>query len=214
MKSPNLKAGSLFLLSTSALVFYFSCTYDVQTPGVCFREDVLPIFITKCNYAGCHNSQDRAEGYDLSSYDGIMKGIKAGKSGQSEIYTQLRSGEMPPSGHPQLNLLEKAMIKNWIRMGAPNSSNCKNCDTTFSYSGRIKPLLEKWCVSCHTTGNQGGGYDLSSYQGVTNSITANRFLGSINQDAGYSAMPKNTSRLSDCDVKAITHWVNSGHPDN
>lgn len=204
-----------YLLSLFAITLFLnSCTYDVATPNTCFQEDVLPIFVTKCNYSGCHNSIDKVDGFDLSNYEGVMRGIQSGKPNQSEIFKQIRSGEMPPSGHIKLSLLEKTIIKNWIKMGAPNSSNCSSCDTTYSYNNRIKPLLEKWCISCHTANNQGGGYELSTYQGVTKSILDNRFLGSINQEVGYYSMPKNASRLSDCDIKSIKRWVDSGYPNN
>jgi len=209
-----MKRKLLIVLLAAAPMVYHSCTYDVQTPNTCFQEDVLPIFVTKCNYAGCHNNQDKAKGYDLSTYDGIMNGVVAGKINQSEVYTQIRSGEMPPSSHTALNRLEKSIIKNWIKMGAPNSSNCSSCDTTYTFSGRIQPLMNKWCVSCHISGNAGGGYDLSNYSGIVLSITNNRLLGCINQQSSYSAMPKSASKLSDCDLNAVTKWVNAGHPNN
>jgi uncharacterized membrane protein len=201
-------------LFTGISFSYHACTNDVATPNTCFQEDVLPIFVTKCNYSGCHNAQDHAHGYDLSTYEGIMKGVVPGKINRSSVYTQIRSGSMPPSSHTKLTKLEKNIIKNWIIMKAPNSSNCVNCDSTFSFSGRIRPLMDKWCVSCHTSGNAGGGYDLSNYNGVALSVTNNRLLGCVKQASGFSAMPKNASRISDCDILAIENWINAGHPNN
>jgi hypothetical protein len=39
-------------------------------------------------------------------------------------------------------------------------------------------------------------------------------LGSIRFEAGYSGMPKNQSRLADCDIEKIEEWVNQGAPNN
>ncbi len=196
------------------VLFYQSCTYDVQTPNTCFQEDVLPIFITKCNYSGCHNAQDHKEGYDLSTYDGIMKGVTAGKPFQSEVFTQIRTGEMPPSHYEQLSQLERSTIKSWIKSGAENTSNCYSCDTNSTYTERIRPMMQKWCVTCHTSGNAGGGYDLSTYTGLALAVSNNRLLGCMNQESGYSAMPKNSGPISTCDIQAIEKWISKGYPEN
>lgn len=210
----TLSVGLMSSLLISAAVYISSCTYDVATPNICFQQDVLPIFVTKCANAGCHNPIDFEEKLDFTTYEGIMKEVKAGKPFDSEAYTEIASGSMPPSSHTQLTKLEKTIIKNWIKSGAPNSSNCNNCDTTYSYAARIQPLMNKWCVGCHSTNNAGGGHDLSNYNGIKNSISSGRFIGSIQHTAGYSAMPKSASKLSDCDINAITKWVNAGAPNN
>ena len=53
------------------------CTWDKVEPDVCFESEVLPIFVTYCSTPGCHNSIDREEDYDLTSYAGIMQGAPA-----------------------------------------------------------------------------------------------------------------------------------------
>jgi hypothetical protein len=167
--------------------------------------------------SGCHNSSNHEAHYDLTNYDGIMKGIVAKHPYQSELYNAIRGSNpsMPPLNYPQLTKQELDYIKIWIKMGAKNSSNCSGCDTTnFSFSGRVKPLIDSWCVGCHNSGSAGGGYDLSSYSGIVASITTSRLLGSIQHQSGFSPMPKNTNALSPCDVSAIEKWVNSGYPNN
>ncbi len=197
------------------LIYFSSCTYDVATPNVCFQEDVLPIFVSKCGNPGCHNSIDREKKLDLTNYDGIMKEVKAGKPFSSEVYTEIANGDMPPSSHAQLTQLEKTTIKNWIKSGAPNSSNCNTCDTTaFTFGATVKPMIDKWCVGCHTTNNAGGGHDLSSYSGIKQSISTGKFLGSINHTPGFSQMPKGASKLSDCELGAIRKWLDAGAPNN
>ena len=195
-------------------VVFQSCSYDVQVPSYCFQEDVLPIFVSKCSQSGCHDGGRNSKGYNLTTYEGIMKGIKAGKPFSSECYTQISSGSMPPSQSAQLSQLEKSTIKAWIKSGAENTSNCTSCDSSFTYAARIQPIMDKWCVGCHSASNPGGSYDLSNYTGVAKTVQLSRLLGSIKQQGGYSAMPQGASPISDCDIAAITKWVNAGHPNN
>ena len=194
-----------------------TCTSDLYNPDVCFQENVLPIFVTKCSMTGCHDATSHKSHYDLTSYDGIMRGVVAKHPLQSKVYTSITgiTSSMPPRKYPQVSKLEIDYIKIWIKMGAKNSSNCSSCDSTnFTYSGRVKPIFDTWCLGCHNTGNAGGGYDYSSYSGIVSSITAHRLLGTLQHLGGYSPMPKNTSALTPCDIGAIEKWVAAGYPEN
>lgn len=200
---------STFLLST--------CRKDVYVPDLCFSDDVLPIFVSNCAMSGCHNSIDKKEGYDLSNYEGIMKGIKPGHPLKSEIYETIKGSEpeMPQNPYPKLSAKDVNTIKLWIQMGALNSSDCSACDTSsYTYSGRINGIMQTWCVGCHSPTSSGGGFDLSNYTGVVNSIANNKLLGSINHQSGFFAMPQGAGKLSQCDIDAITKWVNAGYPNN
>jgi hypothetical protein len=209
--SMKIKLTCIIILTS---ILLSTCTKDVYNPDVCFQENVLPIFVSNCTSGGCHVSGGGAAGYDLSNYDGIMKGIKPKHPLRSEIYKVISGKNATmPVGY-RLNRKEIAYIEMWIKMGSPNSANCQNCDTSnFSYSNRVKPLIDKWCVSCHSVGNPGGGYDLSSYSGLVVSVTNNRLLGSLKYSPGFSPMPPN-SGLSSCDINAIEKWVNAGYPNN
>jgi mono/diheme cytochrome c family protein len=100
-------------------------------------------------------------------------------------------------------------------MGAKNTSNCSACDTSnFSYSNKIKPALQSWCVGCHNGSNSSGGVNLSDYAGATNKTVINRIIGSIKHLPGYFAMPQSGSQLPDCDITAIEKWIKNGHPNN
>lgn len=205
----------IFVLAAVS-VFFTTCSSDLNNPDVCFQENVLPIFVNKCSMSGCHNSQDMVKGYDLSNYEGIMKGVVPKHPLQSEVYKVIK-GKNPemPEGMEPLSTKELAYIKIWIKMGAPNSSNCSACDTSnYSYSGKIQPLMDLWCTGCHNSTTTSGGYDLTSYSGIVHSITDNRLLGAIKHTSGFVAMPQNTSPLSPCDVDAVEKWINMGYPEN
>ena len=199
------------------LVFITTCTKDVYNPDVCFNENVLPVFVSNCTMSGCHNSKDKTSGYDLSNYNGIMKGVKAKHPYRSEVFNSITGNNpsMPPRSYTKLNNKEVSYIKIWIEMGALNNSNCGACDTTkYTFSNRVNPIMQSWCVGCHNVSNSGGGINLSDYAGVAKSITANRFLGSIKHLPGYSPMPQNGGQISLCDINAIEKWINSGYPNN
>lgn len=194
---------------------FTTCTYDVYNPEVCFQQNVLPIFVSKCSTTGCHNATDNKAGYDLSNYEGIMRGVVPKHPLQSKNYTVI-SGINPsmPRGE-KLSKKEVSYIKIWIKMGAKNSSNCSTgCDTSaFTYGTVITPLLNTWCIGCHNSNNKGGGFDLSTYTGVKACITQGRFLGTIKHSSGFNAMPLGT-KLSDCDIVKIEKWINAGYLNN
>lgn len=164
---------------------------------------------------GCHNATSHVGGYNFSTYEGIMNGVKAKHPFQSPVYTTIR-GKNPsmPQGQ-KLSELEVSYIKTWIEIGAENTSECSTCDTIdFSYSGRIEPLMKSWCIGCHNANLTGGGYDFSSYSGVVEAINNNRLMGSIYQQNGFNAMPKDAAKMNDCAINAIQKWVDAGFPNN
>ena len=205
----SLLVSFVFLISLTP-----SCVYEVETPAPCFQDNVLPIFVSKCAYTGCHNSTSKERGYDLTTYEGIMKGVVAKKPQSSEVYTQCSTGEMPPRQYEALTKLELSLIKNWIRAGAENTSKCVTCDTSSKYASRVQPILDKWCITCHNSTLTSGNHNLSNYNGVAASIQTGRFTGSIQHSSGFSAMPQGGSKLSDCDINAIVKWINAGYPNN
>ncbi len=206
------------VLLSAVVVSLSNCTYDVYNPDVCFQENVLPVFVSNCTMSKCHNATDREAGYDLSTYEGIMKGVTPKHPLRSSVYTTINgiNPSMPPRGYPKLSAKDISYIKIWIRMGAENTANCGGgCDTiNYTYNNRIKPFLTTWCVGCHSTANPGGGYDLSTYTGVVAAITNNRLMGTLQQAAGFSPMPKNAAKLSDCDINAVQKWITAGYLNN
>jgi hypothetical protein len=208
------KTSALILIGS--ILFLTTCIRDTYSPNACFQEDVLPIFISNCTFSGCHGSKG-GEGYNLTTYEGIMKGITAKHPLMSEIYNSIKGNNpsMPQSPYSKLSKKDVYTIKAWIQMGAKNTSNCRGCDTiNYTYSARVKPLIQTWCTGCHNSYNPGGGFDLSDYNGVVSSIANNKLLGSLKHLSGFSAMPKNASQLSLCDITAIEKWITAGYLNN
>ncbi len=93
------------------------------------------------------------------------------------------------------------------------------CDTTnVTYSGTIKPVINAYCSSCHSTAagpTSGAGYILDTYAGFYDAtVTKNRLMGSVNHASGYSAMPKGGGQLTSCTLSQFQAWINAGAKNN
>jgi len=89
------------------------------------------------------------------------------------------------------------------------------CDpSAFTYSGRVLPIIQQNCISCHGQANGSGGIILEGYVNLRNSAVAGTLLCAVRHGNGCSPMPQNGSRLTDCDINAIQAWVDAGAPEN
>jgi len=79
--------------------------------------------------------------------------------------------------------------------------------TAVTYSGTIKPLLEKYCTACHNPA-QGITPLLDTYSNAkANAVAAN--------DAIKAAtMPPSGKAPTDAETQAFQDWVNQGAPNN
>jgi hypothetical protein len=91
-------------------------------PTVLFADQIQPIFKAKCNL--CHGDTKSPKGdLDLRTLASIAKGGETGKAlvpgnlKDSNIWTWIDEGQMPPPDKPQLRDDEKTLIKNWILSG-------------------------------------------------------------------------------------------------
>ncbi len=164
---------------------------------------------------------DREDGYDLTSYEGIMEGIKPYNVGKSKLLEYMKErgdDQMPPLPAEPVSSENISLIEEWINKGAPNTSNCESgsCDSlsNISYASDIKPILETYCNGCHDGPSGGGGYDLTKFSGVKQSANNGTLLGSVRYDPGYEPMPQNGGKLTGCRIKTIETWIAEGAPDN
>lgn len=196
-----------------------SCSPD----SVYFERDILEVITSSCAYTGCHNSASAAEGIRLDNYANIIKygKIKAGKPADSDLYkvvtTTSSKSVMPPPPAARLSSTQISNIEKWITQGAKNN-NCINsvsdCNSKdISFNSFVKPALAS-CVSCHRTGNTGGGINLDSYQGIKSAAQSGSILGSISWLPGFIQMPQGGSKLSDCTIQKVKTWIESGSPNN
>lgn len=93
----------------------------------------------------------------------------------------------------------------------PNTS----CDTTaITYSTKVLPIITSSCYSCHAGNTPSGGVRLDSYNALNTYVQNGKFWGAVSHASGYSPMPKNASKLSDCQLTIIRKWLDDGAPNN
>jgi uncharacterized membrane protein len=222
------KSPAKLMLLTCMAAILISCKHDVPvvppptgSDGVCFENDILPIFQSSCAKSNCHDATSKQNGYQLDTYANIVsKGINAGNASSSKIYEVLTDDNpdklMPKSPNSSLTTEQKSLIATWINEGAKNTSNCAGtCDSSnFTYSGAIQPILQTHCLGCHSgLAIDGGFIPLDNYDGLKEQATSGALYAAITQTGSYP-MPKNGSKLNDCKIALVRKWIEAGAPNN
>ena len=89
------------------------------------------------------------------------------------------------------------------------------CDTSnVTYTGSIAPIMQTYCNSCHSGASPSAGINTSSYAGLQAIALNGSLYGSMSHTGSYSPMPKNSPKLSDCNLAKIRIWVNQGSLNN
>jgi uncharacterized membrane protein len=186
--------------------------------SVYFVSQVMPIISSNCTMSGCHDNITHADGVNLTTYTKIMQYVVPGNASNSKLYKVIikTDGErMPPPPMPSMTAAQKALIQKWINQGAKNNNCIGNCDTAiFTFSGAVKPIIDYKCVGCHNPSNLGGNIELSTYNSVKVVALNGKLYGSVAQQAGYSPMPKNSAKLSDCEIRQVQKWISAGSLNN
>jgi mono/diheme cytochrome c family protein len=222
-------------------LFMVSCKHDAElVPGsmgdtggtggnntpcdstkVYFQQQVLPVLLSNCAMSGCHDDASHQDGVVLTSYAKVMStaDIRPGRPGDSELYERITDNDpserMPRPPRSPLTAAQISLIRRWIEQGAKDITCQSLCDSnSFTYSGAIKSIIGNKCQGCHSGAAASGGIDLSSYAGVKTKITDGRLWGAINHQSGFSAMPKNGAKLSDCEIAQVRKWIEVGSPNN
>jgi hypothetical protein len=190
-----------------------NCTPDT----VYFQNEVLPLFQSYCGKSGCHDGT--GEGGNLNDYYSIFQvGVVPGNPGASRVYYAItvggEEGKMPPGNQPQLNDAQIQLISKWIMQGALNNKcDSAGCDTIHpTYSLTIGPVIQTYCLGCHSAPNPAGSINLSTYDAVKSVAAGGRLMGAIRQLPGFFAMPKNGDPLSTCQIAEFQKWIDLTYP--
>ncbi len=92
------------------------------------------------------------------------------------------------------------------------------CDTTVlaTYALQVQPIIDKYgCAgaACHSPGGQGlavTGFNYQTAAGFQAAARSGQLLGALERRTGFSPMPKNQDRISDCDLATIKRWIRLG----
>jgi len=189
---------------------------------VYFENYILPLLQSSCGIIGCHDPASATEGVILTDYANIIAtgGVRAFNPENSELYEKITSDEpdemMPPTPRAPLTPDQIDAVYKWIAQGALNN-HCEDedCDTlNVTFSGTIWPVVQNRCFGCHSGASPSGGISLENYDNVVEAVNSGRLMGAIKHENGFSAMPKNGSKLSDCNISQFQKWINNGTPNN
>jgi mono/diheme cytochrome c family protein len=181
-----------------------------------FVNDILPIIASNCAQSGCHDAITHKKELFLYNYTGIMKIVKPGNPGGSDLYDVITTLDyddvMPPPPLSQLSSAQIALILKWIQQGAKNNE-CISCDTTaVSFAADILPVMQQSCQACHKGASPSGGILLTNYAEVFAQVTNFKLLPAVKR-TGPKPMPPSAS-LQQCTINKIQAWINAGAPNN
>jgi len=218
--------------------FFIGCKHDPVDPvvpvdppilsdncdpdTVYFQNEVLPLLISSCGVAGCHDPGTASDGVVLTDYASVIASgkVRAGNPGDSDLIEVLNEDDpedrMPPSPRQPLSAEQIAKISKWISQGAKdNACESTSCDTVnVSFSAHIWPVVQNSCLGCHSGASPSGGISLTNHQQIASAATGGRLLGAVRWESGFSAMPQNGNKLSDCTITQIKKWIENGTPNN
>jgi len=190
----------------------WKCSMDT----IYFRNSVYPVILSGCARSKCHDQITHKSGLVLDNYQDVITLVTPFDPQDSRLYRKLFSnsqGRMPPDA--PLDAEGKSILYWWIAQGAFNNScDSTGCDSlNVTYTAAISPILQSWCVACHSGSNPGGGLGLGTYDQVVAAANGGRLLGAIRQDPGYAPMPKpGTVKLSPCELNLFAKWIRIGMP--
>jgi hypothetical protein len=199
----------------------------VYYDSICFAQNILPLFISNCAMASCHDGLSQGEEenlFPLNSYATIIPHVQPYSPSGSPVYRAVNGQEeefMPPPPKSPLTAAQKELMKKWISEGALNS-DCPNanCDTTgtISFSSGVKPIIDNYCISCHNATTTNGSVNLNGYAQVKTYAETIRngvpiLVGVTRQQAGFKAMPPFT-QLDPCAIRTIELWIDQGRLNN
>ena len=188
---------------------------------VYFENEILPLIVSSCATTDCHDVASAQDDIILVDYASIIENgkIKPGDPDESKLYKKITDNDpndrMPPPPGEPLNQEQVQKIRIWIEQGAFNNRCDEDCDTTnITFSNHIWPLIENNCLGCHSGGTPGDGIYLTDYDNIVSAVESGKLWGTINHMQGFSPMPKNTDKLSDCKINQVRIWIEDGTPDN
>ncbi|MFZ4463097.1 MAG: hypothetical protein ACOYN5_04580 [Bacteroidales bacterium] len=229
------KLSVTFVLG-SILLFTVSCKHEpdivsgvpslientCNQDSVYFQTEILPLLISSCATSGCHESGSGGEAFPITDYASIVRKVKPGNAKKSELYKVINRSipelRMPPAPRQPLSQAFIAKFGDWIDQGALNNvcndDNCSDTLDVITFSRHISPMVQNYCQGCHSGNKPGGDIRLTNYAEIVNSVTNGKFVGSIKHLSGYKEMPKNQNKLSDCKIRQVELWIESGTPEN
>ncbi len=88
------------------------------------------------------------------------------------------------------------------------------CDTiNISYTNHIALIMVNNCNACHGGDFPDAGVKTNNYTDLKKLAESGSLWGVTNHESGYSPMPKDKPKLSDCYLKQINIWIDNDSPE-
>jgi uncharacterized membrane protein len=85
---------------------------------------------------------------------------------------------------------------------------------SISFAANVQPIINQRCISCHSGQFPEAGISLTTYDQVAKIATGGKLVGVISHSPGFTPMPGDGSKLSDCQISQIKMWVEDGAQNN
>jgi YVTN family beta-propeller protein len=127
-------APLFFTFLLFSFLFFTGCSHDIidyaSVEQIRYSQHVQPIFKQNCLSSGCHNSRDRANGLELTSWESLIRGsdygavIISGHAHHSHLIEHLEGETEPrmPLNRPPLPEEQIEFIARWVEEGARNDA--------------------------------------------------------------------------------------------
>lgn len=190
--------------------------------SVYFANTILPMLNSSCAIPGCHDVSGHEDGVILTNYTQIIStgDVEPGDPSDSKIYDVVTDSDpddrMPPPGSGVSPLTPEQIMDLfvWIQQGAQNNS-CEGCDTTdVTFSGSIFPLMQAYCIGCHSGSSPQGGLSLANYSEISATAGTGLLMNALNGTGGITQMPLNQAAWPDCAIRTVAIWIEDGMPNN
>jgi len=181
-------------------------TVFCDSSNVTYSGIVFPILETYC--ISCHSGPTPDAGLDFNNYGDVAYVSENGSLVGSVKH--LPDFSPMPKGGPKISACEIALIEKWINdttfVTPPDTTECDSSNVT--YPGTVYPIIMSNCISCHGPPTPEAGIDLTDFEDVAFIAQNGALMGSIRNEANYTAMPDNAPPLTDCEIELIQKWIN------
>ena len=192
--------------------------------SIYFRKDVLPIMLSSCGIGLCHDAATKAANVEITSYSTLIASniVDPFDPEGSKMYERMTEMDlarvMPPDPQGPISDTNIAVVRKWIEQGAlnldcPDDTTC-TINEPVSFAQDVFPIIDKFCVGCHSGDPPRGGIFLRNHAEVADQAVNGTLLDAINRVMGASPMPVGMDKLKQCDIDRIRLWTEDGAPDN
>lgn len=187
---------------------------------VYFEPTIQNLLVSHCAMQGCHNSTDKADGFDVTSYHQVMAEVKAFDPLESDLFIHIDTSalyddkkdleDIMPKGDRPFDGDQIKLIERWIEQGALENS-CTPCDTSNIVYADMAEMVRMNCRGCHNGRSDSWvSLDLTNEQTFRN-VATRALKNMLEQEDQKNFMPKYGHR-NNCNILKLHAWIKDSMP--